>query len=99
MTSDYSFSAANAFACTASYMGIAKTIGQISGGGECAVAIHYLPNGECLYHSSHLHLGYYQKSNSKFVGFESGVNPDIAISNYSDMYNIEYLNNAIANLN
>jgi hypothetical protein len=98
MTSDCSFSAANAFACTASYAGICKTIGQTSGGGECAVGIHYLPNGEYLYHSSSLHLGYYSESNNQFIGFESGAAPTFEITNLDNFYNIEFLNQNIANL-
>ena len=89
MTSDCSFSAANAFACNASYQSIAPIIGQKPGGGECAVGIHYLPNGEYIYHSSSLHLGYYD---TDFVGFESGVKPVLEIENIDDMYDIEYLN-------
>ena len=92
MTSDCSFSAANAFACYASYEGICSIIGQKSGGGECAVAIHYLPNGEYLYHSSNLHLGYYNKADRDFIGFEGGAQVDIAIDNVENMYDIEYLN-------
>ncbi len=98
MTSDCSFSAANAFACTASYTGICKTIGQTSGGGECAVGIHYLPNGQYLYHSSSLHLGYYSESNNQFIGFESGAAPTFEITNLDNFYNIEFLNQNIANL-
>ena len=92
MTSDCSFSAANAFACYASYENICPIIGQKSGGGECAVAIHYLPNGEYLYHSSNLHIGYYNEYNGQFIGFESGAKPVFAIENTDDMYDIEYLN-------
>jgi hypothetical protein len=92
MTSDCSFSAANAFACFASYEKICPVIGQKSGGGECAVAIHYLPNGEYLYHSSNLHLGYYDKRQKQFNGFESGAAVDLAIENTDNMYDIEYLN-------
>ena len=92
LTSDCSFSAANAFACSAQYQNIATIIGQKSGGGECAVAIHYLPNGEYLYHSSNLHLGYYSSYDDIFTGFEGGANPSLKIENIDDMYDIEYLN-------
>ena len=92
MTSDCSFSAANAFACYASYENICPIIGQKSGGGECAVAIHYLPNGEYLYHSSNLHIGYYDKLDETFAGFESGATPVFTIENLDNMYDIEYLN-------
>ena len=99
LTSDCSFSAANAFACYASYEGIAKVIGQKSGGGECAVGIHYLPNGEYLYHSSNLHLGYYDDRDDKFIGFESGATTSLTIENLDNFYNIEYLNQQLSSLN
>ena len=92
LTSDCSFSAANAFACSAQYQHIATIIGQKSGGGECAVAIHYLPNGEYLYHSSNLHLGHYNNYDEKFIGFEGGAQPSLKIENIDQMYDIEYLN-------
>ncbi|MBP5574352.1 MAG: hypothetical protein J6X50_01225 [Bacilli bacterium] len=97
LTSDCSYSCANAFPCTAQIQGMAKIIGQKSGGGECAVAIHYLPNSQYVYHSSMLHLGNYDKANREFVGFESGAKPDIEIQNEADFYDIEKLNNFIAN--
>ena len=92
LTSDCSFSAANAFACSAKKQNIAAIIGQTSGGGECAVAIHYLPNGEYLYHSSNLHLGHYDYHDEVFTGFEGGAKPDLAIENIDNFYDIEYLN-------
>ena len=97
LTSDCSYSCANAFPCTAQIQGLAKIIGQKSGGGECAVAIHYLPNSQYVYHSSTLHLGSYDGINKEFVGFEGGAKPDIEIQNERDFYDIEKLNNFIAN--
>ena len=97
LTSDCSYSCGNAFPCTAQIQGMAKIIGQKSGGGECAVAIHYLPNSQYVYHSSNLHLGNYDRANKEFVGFESGAKPDIEIQNEADFYDIEKLNNFIAN--
>ena len=78
LTTDYSYSCGNAFPCYAQKMGI-KTIGETSGGGECAVSIHYLPNSEYVYHSSNTHLGYYDKETKVFTGFESGATPDISL--------------------
>ena len=78
MSSDCSFSCGNAFPCYAQKMGI-KIIGEKSGGGECAVGIHYMPNSEYVYHSSMIHLGYYDQANKKFAGFESGATPDISL--------------------
>ena len=97
LTSDYSFSCANAFPCIAQVKNYAKIIGQKSGGGECAVAIHYLPNSEYVYHSSNLHLGYFDEQQNVFKGFESGATPDISVPVGANFYSIEYLNGAIAN--
>ncbi len=91
LTSDCSFSCGNAFPCQAKIDGSAKIIGQKSGGGECAVGIHNLPNGQYVYHSSNLHIGYYNDENRTFTGFEDGATPDIEINNYNDFYNIDRL--------
>lgn len=97
LTSDCSFSCGNAFPCLAQKLGCAKIIGQKSGGGECAVAIHYLPNGEYVYHSSNLHLGYYDSNTNVFTGFENGAQPDIKVDNYSDFYDVDRLSSLIQN--
>lgn len=78
LTSDCSYSCGNAFPCIAKQMGI-KIIGEKSGGGECAVGIHYLPNSEYIYHSSRLHLGYYSEATGIFNGFEPGAAPDYSL--------------------
>ena len=97
LTSDCSFSCGNAFPCLAQKFGSAKVIGQKSGGGECAVGIHFLPNGEYVYHSSNLHLGYYDSKTEIFTGFEDGAQPDIVIDNYNDFYNADRLSSLIQN--
>lgn len=97
LTSDCSFSCGNAFPCIAQAKGFAKIIGQKSGGGECAVAIHYLPNSEYVYHSGNLHLGLYDEAANTFKGFESGATPDIAIQLTEGSYLVDNLNSAIAN--
>ena len=97
LTSDCSFSCGNAFPCIAQIAGSAKIIGQKSGGGECAVSIHYLPNSQYVYHSSNLHLGYYNDATKEFIGFENGATPDIEIKNTNDFYDIEKLNSLIVN--
>ena len=97
LTSDYSFSCANAFPCSAQAMKTAKIIGQKSGGGECAVSVHHLPNSEYVYHSSNLHLGLFDEQQSVFKGFEAGATPDIELAIDADFYSIEKLNTAIAN--
>ena len=79
LTSDCSFSCGNAFPCYAQQLGV-KIIGETSGGGECAVSIHYLPNSQYIYHSSNLHIGAYDKANKKFTGFEDGATPDIPLT-------------------
>ena len=86
LTSDCSFSCGNAFPCTAQIEGLAQVIGQTSGGGECAVAVHYLPNSEYVYHSSNLHLGTYDEDNKKFIGFENGAIPDYEIKEIDDSF-------------
>lgn len=78
LTSDFSYSCGNAFPCCAQRMGI-KTIGENSGGGECAVGVHYMPNSEYIYHSSRTHIGAYDKESKKFIGFESGAKPDYSL--------------------
>ena len=95
LTSDCSYSCGNAFPCLAQRMGCAKVIGQKSGGGECAVAIHYLPNGEYVYHSSTLHLGYFDESSNAFFGFEDGAQPDVLVDDYNDFFNVNKLSSKI----
>lgn len=97
LTSDCSFSCGNAFPCYSQIAGDAKIIGQKSGGGECVVAVHYLPNGEYVYHSSNLHIGSYNVDKNIFKGFESGANPDIYIADTSKFVDINYLANCIYN--
>ena len=97
LTSDYSYSCANAFPCLAQYQKTAKILGQKSGGGECAVAVHYLPNSEYVYHSSNLHIGYIDEEKEVFHGFEGGAIPDISIDINQDFYSVDNLNSIIKN--
>lgn len=97
LTSDCSFSCGNAFPCLVKEYGIAKIMGQKSGGGECAVGIHYLPNSQYVYHSSNLHLGYYNEETKKFTGFEGGAPVDIEITDNQKLYDVNYLNQLIKN--
>ena len=99
LTSDCSFSCGNAFPCFAQYEGNAKIIGQKSGGGECVVGVHYLPNSEYVYHSSNLHIGYINDLNKEFHGFENGATPDIVVDINPNFYSVENLNNFIKNAN
>ena len=73
LTSPYSFSCGNAFPFFAKKCGLAKTIGVKSGGGECAVYEAHLPSGERFYHSSNLHIGWYDELTKNFEGDEPGV--------------------------
>lgn len=97
LTSDCSFSCGNAFPCVAKAEGYAKIIGQKSGGGECAVSIHYLPNSEYVYHSSNTHLGLYDQATNTFKGFENGAIPDIDYPFVPRYYMIDNLNTVIQN--
>lgn len=93
-TSAASFSAANAYAFYADISDSATIIGRKSGGGECAVSIHYLPNSQYIYHSSNLHIGFYDETEGNFWGDEAGVVPEI----YFDDYNTYGDPNAIETL-
>ena len=97
LTSDCSYSCGNAFPCIAQLENDVAIIGQKSGGGECAVAVHYLPNSEYVYHSSNLHLGSYDEQTKVFSGFEGGAIPDIEIPINANFYSIEAINTAIRN--
>ena len=97
LASDCSFSCGNAFPCAAQLHGDAKIIGQKSGGGECVVSVHYLPNSEYVYHSGNIHIGALDKSQKEFIGFENGATPDIEIEIGANFYSVEYLNTLIQN--
>ena len=97
LTSDCSFSCGNALPCAAQLHNDAKIIGQKSGGGECVVSVHYMPNSEYVYHSSMTHIGIYSEEEKAFKGFESGATPDIEIAIDENFYNIESLNTIIQN--
>ena len=97
LASDCSFSCGNAFPCAAQLHGDAKIIGQKSGGGECVVSVHYLPNSEYVYHSGNIHIGALDKTQKEFIGFENGATPDIEIEIGANFYSVEYLNTLIQN--
>ena len=96
LTSNCSFSCANAFPCLAQKQGLAKIIGEKSGGGECAVNIHYLPNSQYVYHSSDMHLGFYDEETNVFTGFEGGAIPDYEIAISESFYDINFLSQTIS---
>ncbi len=90
LTSGYSFSCGNALPYYASKNGYATIVGQNSGGGECAVEESYLPTGEHFFHSSNLHIGYFDEKTRIWEGDENGAPVDHLID-YSDFYNLENL--------
>ena len=94
LTSDCSFSCGNAFPCYAKQLGV-KIIGEKSGGGECAVGIHYLPNSQYVYHSSNLHLGIYDDTAKTFTGLEDGAVVDIPLNNNKPMSYIDWSDNHV----
>lgn len=94
LTSNCSFSCGNAFPWLAKRYGLAKVIGQKSGGGECTVGTFLLPNGYYAQYSSKNHIGDINEKGA-FIGDESGAVPDILIP-YDDFYDIEKLANYIA---
>lgn len=96
LCSDSSFSCGNAFPCYAKQFGMAKIIGKRSGGGECTVTKHMLPNLFGIQHSSNTHIGYYSRNTEDFYGFEGGATSDIEFG-FEDFYNIETLYEKINN--
>lgn len=97
LTSSCSFSCGNAFPYIAKLMGNVKIIGKRTGGGECAVAQHVLPNQQHIQISSNNHITF-QKDDGSYYDFESGIAPDAEIS-YDDFYDIEALNTICNRLN
>ncbi|MBR1581866.1 MAG: hypothetical protein IJ656_02435 [Bacilli bacterium] len=94
LTSDCSFSCGNALPFFAQQMGIAKIIGEKSGGGECSVSVKILPNLSYLYHSSTTHLTHFINGDYSYknrIGADRRAIPDIEISedNYFDVNLIE----------
>lgn len=94
LTSGYSYSCGNALPCLAQRQGIAKVIGETSGGGECSVDGSLLPNGQFLHHSSLTHIISYE--NNSIHGVEQGC--DVASSHqilHSAYYDFNYLEDFI----
>ena len=71
-------------------------MGVRSGGGECTVSSHVLPNFQKVIHSSTNHIGYYDEKESAFYGDEQGAQTDIPVD-YDDYYNVNLLESAIKN--
>jgi len=92
LTSHYTFSAANDFAAIAKNMGIAKIIGQRSGGGMCSVLPCVLPDGTYYRISSNNQGNMY--INDELVEIESGIAPDTELT-MDQMFDLEYLNTLV----
>ena len=96
LTSDYSFSCANAFPFYAKKVLGLTTIGQTSGGGECTVDEAHLPSGEHFFHSSNLHLGFFDEDARMWEGDEKGVEPEERYKlDYDHFYDIELMDSLL----
>ena len=90
VTSNYSYSCGNAFPFYASMNGLAKIVGQKSGGGECCVFGYTFTSGQSMRYSSPYHLGYYSPENDTYTGDEKGAPVNITLSNtFYDMYDVD----------
>ena len=94
LTSNFSFSCANLFPQVCKEMGIAKIIGQQSGGGACVVYYSATPDGKPYRISSNMRDGDpANPTQHKDAGIP--VDGEIALENF---YNDEYLANFVNNL-
>ena len=96
LTSPYSFSCGNAFPKYAEDLGLAKIIGNKSGGGECIVGGSQLPYGCTIGYSSNMHLGLYNQEADTFSGYEVGATPSLPIS--ENFYDVNAIANAISKI-
>ena len=96
LTSGYSFSCGNAFPYYAGKCGYAQIIGQTSAGGECTVEESMLPSGEHFFHSSNLHIGYFDEEKRIWSGDEAGAPLNQEVE-YSNFYNLDYLDQLLNN--
>ena len=92
LTSNYSFSCANAFPCIAKDNGLAKTIGEKSGGGDCAAKLMTSIEGSS-----------YQTSGTASIRHEDGTSVDDGQSvdyvySMNDFYDVAKLNSFIEGL-
>lgn len=71
MTSNVTYSAANLFTAMAKEKGLARTIGEKSGGGACSIKTVVLPNGAILQMSSNMNMSF-----STYETVEEGVDVD-----------------------
>ena len=96
VTSKFSFSCGNAFPFYAQINGLAKIIGQSSGGGECCVFGFNFPSGQGLGYSSPYHLGYYNTTNNRYYGDEAGATPTYSVdSSWYELFDVDVLGQRI----
>ena len=91
LTSAYSFSCGNAFPCMAQEAGLAKIIGERSGGGDCSVTQGVASDGAHWRMSSNQQLVHADGSS-----FDSGARVDIALAD-DYFYDVEKLDAALSN--
>ena len=104
LTSKCSFSCGNLLPSILKELGV-KTIGEQSGGGSCAIMLGTTPDGALYVRSSYLCL-----SNQSGHNIDSGVPVDVSLvgepkvyqgvtlTNYTQFYNLDVVNNAIKEL-
>ena len=93
LTSKASFSSANMLPCIAKTHGVA-IIGETSGGGTCALAIRYMPDGSYYYMSSDMMMTYADGSD-----IDAGAEPDTELdtdNNYQNFFDFKKINDGIA---
>ena len=97
MTSNFSFSCGNYFPTVCKDLGIAKIIGQTSGGGTCCVGSLSTAYGSLLRNSSCHFMGTWDENNECFVDNDDGVTPDY-LMNPEYFYDDAYINTFVNNL-
>ncbi|MCR4562108.1 MAG: hypothetical protein K5694_02760 [Bacilli bacterium] len=88
-----SFSCGNALPYYAKKDGLAKIVGQTSGGGNCVVGNVFLPTGDIIGYACNTILG--KKENGVFTSNDAGVTPDIAMTDLSGIFDLDTLITAI----
>ena len=91
VTSNFSYSCGNAFPVCAASSGLAKIIGQKSGGGECCVFHFNFPSGQKITYSSPFHLGFLGEDDT-FRGAEVGTFIQYGIGDgFYNLYDVDAL--------
>ena len=94
LTSSYSFSCANLFPEICKEFGLAKIIGEQSGGGACVVYYTATPDGRCYRMSGNMRSGH---KNNYAEHFDFGVPVDYQLER-RHFYSNSYLENFVNNL-